>query len=315
MKHLFVIDPGAFSGQQWRVEGVLDSIGQYFRAQEKPDFTTAVSKFPREAIGIIQKQADEAGGDTVRVYAVGGDGILFDCLNGVAGLPNMELASVPYGAPSGFLRSFGEGKAELFKSIASVATSPAVPTDIIEAGNTYAITGCAVGFHAARAIKAREAEESGLARGLGRPIAGLRNFFSGISLALDKSVTACQYRVVVDGEDYSGAYSFVSVANVPHFGRKRKPLEEASPDDGFLDAVLFKSAPAPAMLACFGRYSRGDMPSGCVRLRAKKVEVYSDRPMWIQTDGECLMDTSISFEVVPGAARIVAADGIAYQRR
>jgi len=313
MKHVLIIDPNVFAGQQWKMDGLLDAIGQYFRTQEKPDFTTMVSKFPREALGVIQKQVDEANGDTVRVYAVGGDSVLFDCLNAIVGLPNMELAVMPYGTANTLIRSFGEGKAELFNVIASITTAPVIPTDMIEVGNTYAITGCAVGFNAAVVIKIRELEETRLTRGLDRFAASIRRLFTSISFIFDKRIVARQYNLIIDNQSYNGTYSLVSIVNGPYFGRKKIPLAGASLDDGLLDVVLFKSSSVLGTLLSFRKYARGKIPSNCVHVKAKKVEMHSDTPMWIQTDSEYLMDTNVAFEVVPGAVQVVAVDNLTYQ--
>ena len=313
MKHVFVIDPESFSGQQWRMDGLRDIIGQYFRTQEKPDFTTMVSKFPREAMGVIQKQVDEAGGDTVRVYAVGGDGVLFDCLNAIVGLPNTELAIMPYGATNTFVRSFGEGTDEAFKNVPSVTTAPGIPTDVIEAGNTYAISGCTVGFTPAVVIRIRDLNDAKLARGLGRLAAGLRRLFTGFSFVFDRDIVGRHYKIAIDDGDYSGTYSQINILNAPYFGRRKTALRETQPDDGFIDVVLFKSASVVTTLINFRKYAQRKLPSSCIRVKAKKVEIQSDKPMWIQTDSEYLMDTNITFEVVPGAVQIVAVDNLKYQ--
>jgi len=313
MKHVFLIDPDAFLGQQWRMDGLLDMIGQHFRTQEKPDFTTVVSKFPREAIGIVQKQVSEADGDTVRVYAVGGDGILFDCLNAIVGLPNMELAVIPYGTANTFLRSFGEGKADAFRNIASITSAPAIPTDVIEAGNTHAIMGCAVGFTPAVVIRVRELDAAKAAKRLRRFTAGLRRFFTGLFFIFDRGIVARQYKITIDEVDYSGTYSLVNIINGPYFGRKKTALVDARLDDGFLDVVLLKSSSLLGTLHNFRKYSAGKLPSGCIRIQAKKVEMQSDKPMCIQTDSEYIMDTSITFEVVPKAVQVVAVDNLTYQ--
>jgi len=313
MKHVFVIDPDVFSGQQWKMDGLLDTIGQHFRTQEKPDFTIVVSKFPREALGLIQKHVDEAEGDTVRVYAVGGDGVLFDCLNAVVGIPNMELAVMPYGATNTFIRSFGDGNVDMFKNIASITTAPVIPTDVIEVSNTYAITGCSVGFTPAVVIKIRNLEEAKIVRGLDRVAAGLRRFFTTLSFVFDKSIVARSYTVTIDNQNFSGTYSLVSIANGPYFGRRKTPLADTKLDDGYMDVVLFKASTMFATLLNFRKFARGKMPSNCVRLKAKKVEMHSDKPMCIQTDSEYLMDTNVVFEAVPGAAQIVAVDNLKYQ--
>lgn len=135
MKHVFVFDPKAFYNQQWKMDNILDSIGQYFRTQEKLDFSIQFSRYRRNAIGIIQEEAEKAkGGDVVRIYAIGGEEILFDCVNGVTHFPNMQLAAVPYGESNDFIKIFGENKQDLFKDIPSLVQSDALPTDVIRWG-------------------------------------------------------------------------------------------------------------------------------------------------------------------------------------
>jgi len=314
MKHVYIIDPKLFREQQWKMDGLIDSIGQYFRTQEKPNFSTLVEKFPREAIGLIQRQVDEAEEDeTVRVYAIGGDDILFDCLNGIVGLPNMELATVPYGTVNSFIRSFGEGKAELFRNIPALAEAPVIPTDMIKAGYNYAINGCTVGLTPAVAIKMRDVSAK-FEKGLNRFSAALWHFLINFVSLFDKDIIARRYTVTIDDNDYSGNYSLINIINGPCFGRKKNALPEAMPDDGFLDVVLFKPADVLSTLASFAKYARGKIPSNCVRVQARKVAIQSDNPMWIQTDSEYLMDTSINFELVPEAVQMVAVDNLAYQR-
>jgi hypothetical protein len=40
MKYVFVFDPKAFYDRncKWKMNNILDTIGQYFRTQNKPDF-------------------------------------------------------------------------------------------------------------------------------------------------------------------------------------------------------------------------------------------------------------------------------------
>jgi len=149
MKHVFVFDPKAFYGQQWKMDNILDNIGQFFRTQEKPDFSIQFSRYRRNAMLIIQEEAEKAkADDVIRIYAVGGEEILFDCLNGVAHFPNMHLAFVPHGDSNDFLKVFGADKAELFKDIPSLVQSDVLQTDIIKWGVNYALNSCYIGMNA-----------------------------------------------------------------------------------------------------------------------------------------------------------------------
>jgi diacylglycerol kinase family enzyme len=314
MKHVFIIDPVAFNNQQWRMDGLLDSIGQYFRTQEKPNFSTLFSHYPRDAMGLIQKQMDEGDEfEEVRVYAIGGDDILFDCLNGIAELPRTELAIMPYGDTNNFIRSFGEGKAEGFKDIPTITEAPTISTDVIKVGNNYAINGCSVGLTPAVTTKMKEIE-SKLERGLNSFSRFFLLLLNNLTSLFDKDITAHQYKITIDDNDYSGKYSLINIVNGPYFGRSKHALEGVMPDDGFLDVILFKSAAPLLALNAIRKYSHGKkLPSSCVRIKAQKIEIKSDSPMWIQTDSEFLQDTSITFNVIPGEVQVVAVHDLTYQ--
>jgi diacylglycerol kinase family enzyme len=314
MKHVFIIDPKPFYGQQWRMDGLLDSIGQFFRTQEKPDFSTFVSKYPRESFGLIQKQLDEIDDvfETVRVYAVGGDEILFDCLNSIVELPNIELAVMPYGATNDFIRAFGDGKIELFRDLPSLADGAIIPTDMISVGNNFALNGCAVGLSPTVSARIREllANQD---KGIGRFTLGLQSFIGKLATVFNKAVVAHNYKVTIDNTDYSGNYSQINIVNGPYFGRTRAAIPGVLPDDGLLDIVLFKSVGPLSLLRSLGKYSRGKISSNCIRVQAKRISIASEKPVWMQMDNELLLETSISFEVVPEAVQVVAVNDLTYQ--
>jgi len=313
MKHVFVVDPKVFTNQQWRMDGLVDSIGQYFRTQEKPDFSIMFSHYPRDAIRLIHLHASQAEPfETVRVYAIGGDNILFDCLNGIVGLPSMELAIAPYGDTNSFIRAFGEGKAELFKNIAALAESDTVSTDMIEVGNNCVINGCSIGSNSAKAMKKKEIRDR-MNSGISRFFMGFWFFVNNISTTFNKDIIAHHYHITIDGVDYSGNYSQILVVNSPFFGRNKVGLKGAALDDGLMDVVLFKSVGPFKTSRSIKRYFRGKMPKNCNCVQAKKVEIKSDTPMWIKTDSEFLRDTSITFTVVPGAVPVVAVNNLTYQ--
>jgi diacylglycerol kinase family enzyme len=145
-KHFFVINPKSFHNQKF-LNAVISKFSIYFEETNNDDFSIHVSNFPRDAIGAIRSYTKQLNpNDTVRVYAVGGDGILFDCLNGIMGLPYAELATVPYGHTNDFVRAFGEGLQYLFRDIAVQATSRTILTDVLQCGNNYGLNLCTVGM-------------------------------------------------------------------------------------------------------------------------------------------------------------------------
>jgi diacylglycerol kinase family enzyme len=315
MKHVFVFDPKSFRNQQWKMDNILDDIGQFFRTQEKPDFSIQISHHRRDAIALIQKEVETAkDDDTVRVYAIGGDEILYDCLNGILELPNAELAAVPYGETSYFLRNFGEGKDPLFRDIPSlVLQGMAIPTDVIKWGVNYALNSCYIGLNSAIAGRLRRYKK---AQSKGNVIffSKIRSFIKKTLTVFDKEITSQQYEITIDDEDYSGNYSLIHIANGPYYAGKTTGLSKAVPDDGMLDVALIKSASHLKTMWSLKRYSRGKVSSNCIILQAKRIKIHSDRQMWIQLDNEYIQDTDISIRIIPNAVRMVAMENLSYQK-
>jgi diacylglycerol kinase family enzyme len=312
MKHVFIFDPKAFYDKQWKMDGIVDHIGQFFRTQEKPDFSIQFSRYRRDAIVIIQDEVEKAKeGDIVRIYAVGGEEILFDCVNAIVHFSNTELAVVPHGESSDFLHIFGTGKLEMFRDIPSLVKASAIPTDIIKWGVNYALNSCYIGLNSATAARLGELR-SNLNKGSFIVFSKLSSFLNYIITAFDKQITSQEYKINIDGMDYSGHYSLVHIANSPFYAGKMTGASTATPNDGRLDVSLIKSAGAFRTMFSMRRYSSGKQPMNSVFVRAEKISIRSEKLMWIQLDNEYVRDTSIDLSVVPQAIQMVAVDNLSY---
>jgi diacylglycerol kinase family enzyme len=117
MEHLFIINPKSFFPNFRKMDLFISGIKDFFREKEEP-CTIHISRFPRDAIIIIRRYFKKAdSGARIRVYAVGGDGVAFCCLNGIIGIPNAELALMPFGTSNNFVRAFGPGRYDDFRNI------------------------------------------------------------------------------------------------------------------------------------------------------------------------------------------------------
>jgi diacylglycerol kinase family enzyme len=293
------------------MDNILDNIGQFFRTQEKPDWSIQMSRYRRNAMTIIQEESEKAKpGDIVRIYAIGGEEILYDCINAAAHFPNMQIAPVPYGESNDFINIFGEGVEESFRDIPSLVQAQALDTDLIRWGVNYALNSCYIGLNSAMAAKVRELKST-LGKGSFILFSKISNFFNYIFTAFDKEIADQEYTISIDDNDYSGKYSLIHVANGPYYAGKKTGVD-ATPDDGLLDIALIKAAHPLKTMWSMRRYAKGKHPKNCVIVQAKKVTVRSDRQMWIQLDNEYIRDTNISMSVVPNAIHMVAVDNLTY---
>jgi diacylglycerol kinase family enzyme len=337
-KHLFVINPRSFLHFR-DINRIIAEITRCFeRARGEPPSSNAIpdlpsfyseespyaihiSRFPRDAIIIIRKYIALVGAETtVRVYAVGGDGVVFNCLNGIAGLPNTELAIVPYGTGADSLQAFGGREfVPVLWSIAEQMEAPAVPADIIDCGNTYALNSCAVGIEAKTVIRSypvlkafpKLQRRSTVFTEMILGIAGIMEMF-------DRDSMEQRYRVQMDDEEIEGAMPFIHIANSPGYPVYKSVLPEAVPDDGFLDMVAGWQTPLATRLRFLPGYLKGQhgkFSTHSVYRKVRSVSISSDQPLCIILDGDVFFATSFNARVLPQAVRIASPGGRSFKSR
>jgi diacylglycerol kinase family enzyme len=320
-KHLFIINPLSFTRAEDRT-AFISGVERCFEETVKEEYRIYISEFPRDAIGVVRQYITGAEPETkVRVYAVGGDGILFDCLNGIVGLPNAELAAVPYGHTNDFVRSFGEGLKGVFRNIALQAVAPVIPTDILHCGSNYALNHCVVGLEAVvvfRAISIQQKLKSWprFLKNNPRLYNGIY-YLAGAEAMLDQKILGQEYAISIDGEDVSGIYTSLNIANGPCYGGDKSAVVTAVPDDGFFDVILFKSTKILNNLRQIVPYTKGRyylFPKYMSLKRGKIISIRSKEPLIISPDGEVFIDTNITVELIPRAVQFVAPDNLRYKK-
>lgn len=318
MRHIFVINPRSFLNRT-DLDAMLLEIEGCFKFRKNGDYLIHISRFPRDAVGMLHKYMENTKTpETVRIYALGGDGILFDCINGAVGFPNAELVSVPYGKTNDYIRAFGEGKNSLFRNIKALIDETSIaPTDLMYYGNNYAVNSCTVGLESTAIIKMYALKKK-YAKYIEKfPfIYSFLFFMTGFISLFDQKLIFQHYDVTIDGEDYSGNYSTINIANGPCYGGDMCAVPTAVPDDGYLDVQLYKSQSTLSLIRHIQPYLYGKREAEHIVLRrAKKISIRSGKPLQIQLDGEMLIDTNITLEVASHAISMVTPQGLRYERR
>jgi YegS/Rv2252/BmrU family lipid kinase len=322
-KHLFVINPISF-GRRSDMEAVIADIHAAAADAGAEDYSIYVSNFPRAAISKIRDMADERGAKLFRIYAVGGDGILFDCLNGIIGLENAELAVIPYGNSNDFVRAFGENKEKYFRDIRMQLQSQTIPVDVIFCGHNYAINTCTIGLEAHTVHKAMEVNtrfapfRSKYGPRLRKLFYNLTFYLCGLTAACTKRIISQNYTITIDGRDFSGDYAGINIANGPCYGGDKNAAIAALPDDGQMDVLLFKSDTSFNIIRIGSRYVTGKyhmFPDHISYKRGREIKVRSKDPLVMQLDGEVFLDTNITARIIPSAVRVVSPGGLSFLRR
>jgi diacylglycerol kinase family enzyme len=316
VEHLFIINPKAFS-QKSQIDALISRIELFFKEGNGEKFSIHISRFPRDAIIVIRRYLKNITGETrVRVYAAGGDGVGFCCLNGIIGTPNTELALLPYGTGNDFVRAFGKEHYGEFRDLALQTGAPVTPTDVIKCNNNYALNYCMVGGEAIGLLKSLP---------LTRRFEKLRRLFPGLNPLLhiigafigsfDTELCNQDYEISADGEVFRDRYTTINIANGPWYAAGNSANPDAIPTDGFLDLLIGqKTGPVLTMLIT-PFYLRGlwrVFPRRFTYRRVKRVSIRSSKPLIVNIDGELFFDTGVEVEIVPAAVNIAAVNGLEY---
>ena len=312
MRHLVVVNPKSFRKEADMADIVRD-IGAYFSGHGS-EYLVHISRYPRDAIRVVSKYVGGTD-ETVRVYSVGGDGILYDCLNGLVNFPNAQLAVMPYGSSNDFVRAFGEGRQHLFRDIEKQATAQTIATDIINLGGRCAINFCSIGIEAAVIHRSRKIgrKHPFIAKILGKNIyvAGIPHVF------FDAKISRLKYEVLIDRNRYESGCLGINLANGPVYcGKTFSPM--SNPADAGMEVMAICGSAESCLFAMAG--SRSTVRNGKNRkvfkhIQAREVSVRCEEPMHIVADGESFFCCQLTAKLIPAAVNIVAPGGIPYARR
>jgi diacylglycerol kinase family enzyme len=321
IKHLFIINPRSFWKKTYQNQIVV-GIHQFFREIKSSEYDIHVSQFPRDAVGFIPLFAKNLPDTTtLRVYAVGGDGILFDCLNGIMGLKNVELAAIPYGHTNNFIRGFDKNEKNLFRLMSQQYDAPTIPIDVMRCGNSYVLNYCSIGLEAEtvqRAGKMRERMEKShpFNQWLSRHLYTRFFYVSCLGACSDKNILHQQYEIEIDGEKSIGTYQGISILNSPYFGGNMHPVNDAMPNDGIMDILTIRNQGIFRTFCLYPFYVSGHyklFPKNFTVKRGKKIIIHSENILFISMDGIVFFEPELEIELLPAAVQFVDAGRHGYK--
>ncbi len=293
MRYVFIINPAA--GRGTGVQKLRPKIEAYF-SEHKGSYKILVTSKKRQ--GIELAKAEALSGGEVRIYACGGDGTLFDIINGVAGCENTEIGIIPCGSGNDFIKYFGSG-IDFFDIEAQVKGS-SIPVDLINCGEYFAINQCFIGLDSDVAYNKNALSKIPLLPGgiqyvLAIAAAVIRNESHNMELCIDGSVIP------------EKNYSIMTAANAPFYGGGFKSAPDALPSDGLLDFITIDHVSRRNIAAVIKKFKRGEHLGLdiCRSFKGKSMTVRCKKDMKISLDGEIVRAKEITFKVCEKGARII----------
>jgi diacylglycerol kinase (ATP) len=247
------------------------------------------------------RAAREAAGEGVpAVVALGGDGLVGSCAEGLVGTGTV-LAVVPSGNGNDFAQSLGLHRKRPFLALECLRDERVRTVDAVRAEGPgwerhYVCVGGA-GF---------DSEVNAYANTITR-LHGSTRYVVAVLRTLARFRPA-EFTVRVDGEEQRVLAMMVAVANGPQYGGGMRVCPEASLHDGLLDVCLVGAISKLRFVAVFPKVFRGTHVThpAVTMLRGQKVEVEAARPFDLYGDGERLGPLPATFAAVAGALKVAA---------
>ena len=245
MKHFFVINPHSFARKGYK--HIIDDINQSFAESGEADYETYVSRYPRDAVAVVHDYINSVSAEeTVRVYAVGGDGTFQARVNSVD-LDKCVIQYLPFGSGNNAYITFYNRPFDLERDILLAGTFKA---DLGQANGEYFITmfGLALDAKVGR----------NLSKFRRFPISGKAKYYASIFYTLLFDTKPVNVRMTVDGVAEDKVSSFISITNGPTTGGQTPISPHSSAFDGKLNAIVAEKASLFESVRLFSKIKTGE---------------------------------------------------------
>ncbi len=273
-------------------------------------FTNVFTEHPNHAVKLARKYV-EAG--FKKIIVVGGDGTLNEVVNGVftqTKYPTKDiiLSMIPVGTGNDWGRSFNI-PTNYKKAIDLIAREKTLVQDVGKVQyiskdlpkQRHFINMAGLGFDAMVARRTNKVKREGKSG----PFSYLISLFSSLINYNHKKV-----KITMDDAQLKADVFTMSVAICKFNGGGMMQAPNAIPDDGLFDVTVITRLSRMLVIRSVKKLYDGSflkMPQ-VKTFRSQKVEIESDPIMFLETDGESLGHTPMSFEVVPLSIQMVVGD-------
>ena len=302
MKHVFLVNPQSGKGHGLRIlvpeiekearrAGVSFEIHQTRRARDA-----------EETVRLLSQNTPES----LRFYAVGGDGTLHQVVNGAMGSPHAEVAFIPSGMGNDFARMFDPSA--YFQDISRQIHGTPVTIDVIRYNDRYSINVLNIGLDAAVAQKAEEYRSK-------TPLKNAQAYLAGI-VSMLRTNPGYELQITVEDEaSLQSNYTLTAIGNGAFCGGGFKALPRASLQDGLLDVIMVNKLKRRTLLPLLTHYRNGKhlehpgIEAVLSYQQCTRLQITAERGLQVCADGELSPVDSLDIAVLPGKLRFSVPKG------
>ena len=234
------------------------------------------------------------------VCAMGGDGTLFEVLNGMLSKSaddRIPISVIPNGTGNSFMKTVGATEQE--SAVKIIAENSSRKIDVMKAscGQKDFFSLNLIGWGMATDI-------SVLAEKL-RVFGGQRyNIASFFEIIKNKRRIA---KITIDGVEREGDFAFIIACNTKYVGKNMKMAPNAIIDDGLIDLIIVKKASSLTLFSVFPKLFDGSHVDhdACEYVQCKSFSIDPDDKGKLNIDGEIIGTSPVSVTLIKGGVELI----------
>jgi len=229
MRHIFIINPAA--GTHDISESIRADI-EKICATRNIDPLIFISEYAGYERDMTRKMCTLFSDEQIRFYSIGGSGTLYQIICGIINFETTEVACYASGLTNDLLKCY-DGSISAFRSLENLIDGKIDYLDLIEMGDVkcpnFISFGLGTGYFSDK-----------LFFKVMSTIAPQGSYIMGIIFDLLRNEIV-NYKLKIDGVEYSNPYSLVVCFNGFCMGGSIIPYKSPRPNDGTLNFILIES--------------------------------------------------------------------------
>ncbi len=290
-----IVNPASNHGETKKVFG---KVNDFFKG--KLDFDLELTEKPKQAIEMAKKLFDYD-----LIIVVGGDGTIFEIVNGLTLSNNRKtaLGVVPTGSGNDLARTLGTPK-DIISACNEILNGQTKIIDLGLVNGVYYANSLGIGFDAQVAHLANEIKDD-VKR------SGLSLYLTALFKVLSKDYHPFSVSIKIDEDDFfTRKIVLITANNGMSYGGGFKITPKARNDDGLLNICLIDKLSAWKVIPRlpFVIIGKHEWMKCAHTYRAKKIIVRAnEESLPAQLDGELMVDNNFLIEIVPKALKVIVS--------
>ena len=299
MKHVFILN--SFAG----TKDATPELAEQIKALPKDlDIAVEYTKGKGDATLIARRYAET--GESVRLYACGGDGTANEAMHGIIGCDNAALGVIPVGTGNDYVRSLPAENAD-FLNLRKMTEGDTIRVDLLRCNDVYALNVISAGYDCEVADRAQKNKRLPLMSG---------------SLAYKLAIVQCivtkrkhTFTPYADGKriPLKAGYKtqmLAVAAKGQYYGGGIKATPCAVLDDGLIDYMSIPTVPMRKFATLLGPFTRGEhighpKTSFITHSKCRELKLDNGGDLKVGIDGEMFVMKDPVITVVPKAINII----------